>query len=223
MSVKEVAMVDAETVGIGGFEKLEVLKCFRDEFKKLRKRVEEKRSKSTPSPYNGSDSNCQDDSVGSARAPLLGRFGVHRKSGDKGGAKVDSWSIDLDNKSGYVDGILGTFSSVENRIASTSPPYWDSDDDDDCGVSEGEDFDRFESVWRCFAVIFVFMSLVKSAIEVQAQQTQNPINDAPYKFCFKVEDDGCIEAPHMHKAYKKRRALGFRALSLGAPRKGDGF
>ncbi|GKB39567.1 hypothetical protein Tco_0884509 [Tanacetum coccineum] len=43
MSVKEVAMVDAETVGIGGFGKLEVLKCFRDEFKKLRKRVEEKR------------------------------------------------------------------------------------------------------------------------------------------------------------------------------------
>ncbi|GKB31182.1 hypothetical protein Tco_0870583 [Tanacetum coccineum] len=28
-----------------------------------------------------------------------------------------------------------------------------------------------------------------------------------------------IEAPHMHKAHKKRRALGFRALSLGAPRK----
>ncbi|GJV48030.1 hypothetical protein Tco_1438242 [Tanacetum coccineum] len=32
-----------------------------------------------------------------------------------------------------------------------------------------------------------------------------------------------IEAPHMHKAHKRRRALGFRALRLGAPRKGDGF
>ncbi|GKB04830.1 hypothetical protein Tco_0833025, partial [Tanacetum coccineum] len=32
-----------------------------------------------------------------------------------------------------------------------------------------------------------------------------------------------IEAPHMHKVRKKHRALGFRALSLGAPRKGDGF
>ncbi|GJV92474.1 RNA-directed DNA polymerase, eukaryota, reverse transcriptase zinc-binding domain protein [Tanacetum coccineum] len=32
-----------------------------------------------------------------------------------------------------------------------------------------------------------------------------------------------IEAPHMHKAHKKRRALRFRALSLGTPRKGDGF
>nr|GEV00454.1 putative reverse transcriptase domain-containing protein [Tanacetum cinerariifolium] len=30
-----------------------------------------------------------------------------------------------------------------------------------------------------------------------------------------------IEALYMHKAHKKRRALGFRALSLGAPSKGD--
>nr|GEX47334.1 hypothetical protein [Tanacetum cinerariifolium] len=30
-----------------------------------------------------------------------------------------------------------------------------------------------------------------------------------------------IEVPHMHKAHKKRRALGLRALSLGAPKKGS--
>ncbi|GJU21698.1 hypothetical protein Tco_1155040 [Tanacetum coccineum] len=32
-----------------------------------------------------------------------------------------------------------------------------------------------------------------------------------------------IEALHMHKAHKNHRALGFRALSLGAPRKGGYF
>nr|GEZ16560.1 hypothetical protein [Tanacetum cinerariifolium] len=32
-----------------------------------------------------------------------------------------------------------------------------------------------------------------------------------------------IEAPYMHKAHKERRALGSRALSLGPPRRGDGF
>lgn len=103
-------------------------------------------SKSTPSPYNGSDSNGQNDSVGSTRAPLLGKSSKqekrktrdhvisvrengaadeNRKSGDKGGAKVDSSSIDPDNQGGSVDGIVSKeVSSMSRSTTQTIRNKW---------------------------------------------------------------------------------------------------
>lgn len=103
-------------------------------------------SKSTLSPYNGSDSNGQNDSVGSTRAPLLGKSSKqekrktrdhvisvrengaadeNRKSGDKGGAKVDSSSIDPDNQGGSVDGIASKeVSSMSRSTTQTIRNKW---------------------------------------------------------------------------------------------------
>lgn len=79
----------------------------------------------SPSP-TCNDNNGQNDSGGSTKAPLLGKAskhekrkmrdhmisvrenGVveeHRKSGDKGGSKVDSSSLDVNNQGGSVTGI----------------------------------------------------------------------------------------------------------------------
>ncbi|GJW89789.1 hypothetical protein Tco_0167342, partial [Tanacetum coccineum] len=70
--------------------------------------------------------------------------------------------------------------------------------------------------FRCLKELWSFRVLVFEASMLRGCEAAEPVLESIWLGCV-------IEASHMHKAYKKRIALGFRALSLGAPRKGDGF